>query len=166
MKWRSTLIAAFTAAMVIAPTFAFAQAKSEDFVTLQPPGQWLASQFIGQPVTNSAGETIGNISDLLFDKSGRIANVVIGVGGILGIGEKEVAIGYGALGITADANGKRVFTLDMSKERLKAAPEFRATEKTAYMRAKEEASEMGRRAAEKARELKDKAAKKIDDMRR
>jgi len=165
MKWRSSLIAAFTAAMVIAPTFAFAQAKSDDFVTLQPPGQWLASQFIGQRVTNNAGETIGNINDLLFDKSGRIANVVIGVGGFLGIGEKDVAIAYGALGITADANGKRVLTLEMSKERLRAAPDFKATEKTTYMRAKEQATDMGQRAAEKARELKDKAAKKIDDIR-
>jgi PRC-barrel domain len=56
--------------------------KGHDFVTVQPTGQWLASQFMGQPVTNDAGENIGNISDLLFDKSGRIANVVIGVGGL------------------------------------------------------------------------------------
>src|SRR5262245_33460951 len=123
------------------------------------------SQFIGQQVTNNAGETIGNINDLLFEKSGRIANVVIGVGGFLGIGEKNVAIAYGALGITADANGKRVLTLETSKERLRAAPDFKATEKTTYMRAKEQATDMGQRAAEKARELKDKAAKKIDDIR-
>ena len=52
-----------------------------DFVTVQPPGQWLASQFLGKPVTNQAGETIGNINGLLSDKSGRIATAVIGVGG-------------------------------------------------------------------------------------
>src|SRR5262245_63478594 len=137
MKWRSTLIVAFTAAMVIAPTFAFAQAKSEDFVTLQPPGQWLASQFIGQPVTNSAGETIGNVSDLLFDKSGRIVNVVIGVGGILGIGEKSVAVPVTALSVTADADGKRIVKIPLSKDQLKAAPDFKATENTVYMRARE-----------------------------
>jgi hypothetical protein len=132
---------------------------------VQPAGQWLASQFIGQPVTNAAGEKIGDINDLLLDKSGRAENVVIGVGGFLGIGEKNVAISYGALEITADANGKRVISVALSKERLQAAPEFKATEKTVFMRAREQAAEMGQKAVDKASELKDKAARTIEDMR-
>jgi sporulation protein YlmC with PRC-barrel domain len=141
-------------------------AKSEDFVTVQPAGQWLATQFIGQPATNQAGEKIGDINDLLFDKNGRIANVVIGVGGFLGIGEKNVAIPYGSLAITADANGKRVISVPLSKERLLAAPDFKPTEKTVYMRAKEEATQMGQKAMETARDLADKAGKKIEDMKK
>jgi len=58
-------------------------------VTVQPAGQWLTSQFMGQLVTNDAGENIGSISDLLLDKSGRIANVVIGVGGFLGLAKRK-----------------------------------------------------------------------------
>src|SRR5262249_56623944 len=104
------------------PVRALAKSVKENFGTGQPAGRWRASQFRGQPVTNDAGENIGSISDLLFGKSGRIANVVIGVGGFLGIGEKSVALPYTALSITADPDGKRVVKVAASKEQLKATP--------------------------------------------
>jgi 3D (Asp-Asp-Asp) domain-containing protein len=162
---RSILACAFAVALLAGSAPSLAQTNSQTFVTVQPVGQWLASQFNGQPVTNDTGESIGNISDLLFDKSGRIANVVIGVGGFLGIGEKNVAMPFTALSVTADANGKRVVKVALSKDQLKAAPDFKATEKTVYMRAREQASEWGEKAVEKAGELKDKAGKKMDQMR-
>ena len=84
---------------------------------------------------NAAGETIGDINDLLFDKNGRVSTVVVGVGGFLGIGERNVAFPFSALSITADKDGKRLITAPYSKEVLQAAPEFRATERTPYMRA-------------------------------
>ena len=102
---------------------------------------------------------------MLFDKSGQISTVVIGVGGFLGIGEKNVAVPFGSLSITADAEGKRVLGLPLSKERLQGAPDFKPTEKTVYMRAKEQAAEMGQKAIDTAKELKDKAAKTIDGMK-
>jgi len=163
---RTHLVLAFVAPLVLAPPTGWAQSgKAETFVTVQPAGQWLASQFIGQPVTNDAGERVGDINDLLFDKSGQVSTVVIGVGGFLGVGEKNVAIAFGSLSITADANGKRVVGVPLSKERLQAAPDFKSTEKTVYMRAKEQATEMGQKAVDTAKELKDKATKKIEDMR-
>jgi sporulation protein YlmC with PRC-barrel domain len=164
MKAKSAV--ALAASLLLAPAAGLAQTGTvERFVTVQPADQWLGSQFIGQAVTNQAGETIGTISDLLFDKSGRIANVVIGVGGFLGIGEKDVAVPYSALAITADGNGKRVIKVGLSRERLHSAPDFRATEKTTYMRAKEQAADMGQKALDKATELKEKAGRKIEEMR-
>jgi PRC-barrel domain len=162
---------AFLSALVVAllagPVAAHAQtAKPEAFVSVQPEGQWLASLFIGQPVTNQAGERIGDINDLLFDRNGRVVNVVIGVGGFLGIGEKNVGIPYGSLAITAGADGKRVVSLSLSKDQLKAAPDFKPTEKTVYMRAKDRAGEVGRKALDQAGELTDKAGKKLEEMRR
>jgi sporulation protein YlmC with PRC-barrel domain len=163
---KSSLAAALAATLLLAPTAGFAQTTTQErFVTVQPADQWLASQFIGQAVSNDAGEVIGDINDLLFDKSGKIANVVIGVGGFLGIGEKNVAVPYSTLAITADANGKRVVKAGLSRERLHSAPDFRATEKTTYMRAKEQATEMGQKALDKATELKEKASRKIEEMR-
>ena len=103
---------------------------------------------------------------MLFDKGGRVSNVVIGVGGFLGIGEKNVGLPYSSLSITADANGKRVVGAALSKEQLQAAPEFQPTEKTVYMRAKEQATEMGQKALDKTRELTDKAGKKMDEMKK
>jgi sporulation protein YlmC with PRC-barrel domain len=154
---RISIAIPFALAVLANPVPGLAQVGKDNFVTVQPAGQWLASQFMGQPVTNGAGDNIGSISDLLFDKSGRVANVVIGVGGFLGIGEKDVALPYTALSITAASDGKRVVTLAISKEQLKVAPDFKATEKTVYMRAKERAGEMGEKALDKARELKGKA---------
>jgi sporulation protein YlmC with PRC-barrel domain len=141
MTWR--LAAALAFAALAGPTSSPAQTNAQTFVTVQPPGQSLTSHFIGRPITNNAGESIGNVSDLLFDKSGRIVNVVIGVGGILGIGEKSVAVPFTALSVTAEADGKRVVKVPLSKDQLKAAPDFKATEKTVYMRAREKGGEPG-----------------------
>src|SRR6476660_9759804 len=113
---RAKLAAALAASLLLAPSVALAQTRTSDpFITVQPADQWLASQFIGQGVSNEAGEMIGSIKDVLFDKSGRMANVVIGVGGFLGIGEKDVAVPYNALAITADAKGKRVIKAALSR---------------------------------------------------
>lgn len=159
---------ALAASLLLAPAPVFAQSggSNEGFVTVQPGDQWLASLLIGQAVTNDAGETIGDINDLLVDKSGKVVNVVIGVGGFLGIGEKDVAIPYSALDITAAADGKRVIKVGLSRERLHTAPDFKATEKTVFMRAREQANDMGQKAIDKASELRDKATRKIDEMRR
>jgi sporulation protein YlmC with PRC-barrel domain len=56
--------------------------------------EWRASKVIGINVYNDANEKIGGINDLLLDRSGKIANVIIGVGGFLGVGEHNVAIEY------------------------------------------------------------------------
>ena len=169
---KTTVITALAAAAIFASTAGFAQTAPPagtktitTFVTKQPHGQWLASQFVGQAVINQAGQNIGDINDLLFDKTGRISTAVIGVGGFLGMGEKSVAIPFGSLSFTADGTGKRVVTIPYSKEQLQAAPSFQPTEKTVYMRAKEQASDMGHKAMDEARELKDKVGQKIEDMR-
>lgn len=162
MKTSAATIAMMLALLTV-PSMGSAQSANDQFVTVQPEGQWLASLFIGQSVTNDAGESVGSINDLLFDKTGRIHSVVIGVGGFLGIGEKNVAMSYSALSTTADNKGKRVVRLSVSKEQLKAAPDFKPTEKTLYMRAKEKVGEMGEKALDTARELKENATKqKVD----
>jgi hypothetical protein len=143
------VLPALATALIVASAAGFAQTSPPrsdvEFVTVQPAGQWSAGQFIGSPVTNEAGENIGDVNDVLFDKTGRVATAVIGVGGFLGIGEKSVAV-------------------PLSKERLQAAPAYQPTEKTVYMRAREQAGELGQQAIDKAAELRDKAAKKIEEM--
>ena len=169
---KATVTAAFAATLMFASAAGFAQTAppastktDTPFVTVQPQGQWLASRFVGQSVINQTGQNIGDINDLLFDKTGRISTAVIGVGGFLGMGEKSVAIPFGSLSFTADGTGKRVVTIPFSKEQLQAAPSFQPTEKTVYMRATEQASDMGHKAMNEAIELKDKVDRKIEDMR-
>lgn len=96
------------------------------FVQQMQPGQALASELIGQSVTNANNETIGDINDLLVDKDGNVLAVVIGVGGFLGIGEKDVAIDYRSLQISEDPqdNDNLKVSLNVTRESLDSAPEF------------------------------------------
>ncbi|UJW87228.1 PRC-barrel domain-containing protein [Devosia sp. SL43] len=87
----------------------------------------LGSRLIGQPVFSTAGddaEEIGNIDDLVFDESGQITAVVIGVGGFLGIGEKAVAVDFGMLEFTLAADNTERWVLPTTAEALTAAPDF------------------------------------------
>ena len=120
--------------------------------------------FIGHAVHNAAGETVGDVNDLVFDRQGRIGAVILGVGGFLSMGEKSVGIPFSALTFNVGKNGERVIVVALSKEALVKAPEFNATEKTTFDKVKDKASDLGHKAADKAVELKNQAAKKIDDM--
>jgi sporulation protein YlmC with PRC-barrel domain len=55
-------------------------------------GQWRASKLIGVNVYNENNEKIGDIEELIVDKSSKVDNVVLGVGGFLGMGEHYVAV--------------------------------------------------------------------------
>ena len=60
-------------------------------------GQWRSSKLVGVDVYNDANEKIGDIEELIVDKSGKIEHVVLGVGGFLGMGEHYVAVSFDKL---------------------------------------------------------------------
>jgi len=55
-------------------------------------GQWRASKLVGLNVYNEQNEKLGDISEILLDKSGKVAGVVIGVGGFLGMGQHDIMV--------------------------------------------------------------------------
>ena len=67
------------------------------FVTVQPQGAWRASDLDGKDVYDPNGENIGSISDVIVSENGKVMAVLVGVGGFLGIGEKDVAVSMSAL---------------------------------------------------------------------
>jgi len=67
-------------------------AGKANFVTKQTQDQWLATKFKGTDVIGTNDEKIGDVSDMLFDKDHKIIAYIVGVGGFLGIGQKDVAI--------------------------------------------------------------------------
>lgn len=75
-------------------TAAPAQMNTGNWMTQEQPGQWRASKLEGLDVYNQNNEKIGDISEMLVDSSGKIQAVVVGVGGFLGIGERDVAIPF------------------------------------------------------------------------
>lgn len=85
----------------------------------------LASKLIGFPVYNSAAddaEQIGEINDIVIAEDGSVSAVLLGVGGFLGVGEKNVAIEYDNLQWTTAADNTERLVLETTKEALNAAP--------------------------------------------
>lgn len=76
---------------------ATATQAGDTFVTVPQTGAWRVSDLEGKPVYGAEGENIGDIKDVLVNKDGTVTAVLIGVGGFLGIGEKDVAVSMTAL---------------------------------------------------------------------
>ena len=81
-----------------------------------------ASDLIGKKAYGSGGQEIGSINDLVIDNNGRVLAAVIDVGGFLGMGEHSVALNWDQLKINP---GNDRVTVGMTKDQLKAAPEYR-----------------------------------------
>jgi sporulation protein YlmC with PRC-barrel domain len=73
------------------------QAASTTSAATHKEGEWRASKLAGLDVYNGANEKIGNIHDVILDRSGKVANVILGVGGVLGLGEHYVAVAFDKL---------------------------------------------------------------------
>lgn len=146
----------------LVPSLAQAQSANPTFVATQPDGEMLGRLFIGSLVKNGAGETVGDVNDLVFSRAGHISTVVLGVGGFLGMGEKNVAVPFTSLKVDTGKDGARVLTVLVSKEALKDASAFKSTEKSTYEVVKDKAAEMGTKASEKAGELTGQTTKNPD----
>ncbi|MDK1375795.1 MULTISPECIES: PRC-barrel domain-containing protein [unclassified Sinorhizobium] len=102
-----------------------AAAKS-DYLTEQADDQIATSTYVGQSVYNAADESIGEINDLIIKKDGGVEAAVIGVGGFLGIGEKNVAVPFDRIEISEQADTAALkLTTTETADTLKAAPEFK-----------------------------------------
>jgi len=90
---------------------------------------YLATNMIGESVYNGTGdnaENIGDVNDIVIGNDGTVKAVVIGVGGFLGIGEKNVAIDMAKLD-WAEANGDRWLVTNVTKDQLQALAAFDRT---------------------------------------
>ncbi len=103
-----------------------APAAGHQIITEQKADQLLFSKFKGTDVVGAANEKIGSISDVLFDKDGKVLAYVIGVGGFLGIGAKDVALNPASFQLQAATDRESMkLKLSMSKEELQQAAEFK-----------------------------------------
>ena len=110
-----------------ASTSTTASASSAKFINSQRQDQFLASKFKGTDVIGTDDKKIGDVSDILFDKEGKIEAYVVGVGGFLGIGAKDVALAPSAFQVVAGDKSKNEsdkLRLAMTKDELKQAANF------------------------------------------
>ena len=94
------------------------------FLSKQESTDMLASNLIGQAVVNSQDESIGDINDLVTDEGGKVVAVLVGTGGFLGLGEKDVALGYEDLRFVRDENGNIKVIANVTRETLASAPDY------------------------------------------
>ncbi len=104
-----------------------AKLPRDKFVSQESTNEWRVSKLIGMSVKGPDGNTIGDINDVVLDDQGMTHSVVIGVGGFLGVGEKNVAVPFGSLQISRNAAGDKIekVSANYTKEQLKDAPTFK-----------------------------------------
>src|ERR1700731_3872259 len=94
MKSKYLAAALLGTALLTGPAFAqnATTDRSNVNTAVHKEGQWRASKLVGINVYNDNNEKIGDIQELIVDKSGKVNNEFLGVGGFLGMGEHYVAV--------------------------------------------------------------------------
>jgi hypothetical protein len=91
---------------------------------LAAPSGLLASNIIGTTVYSQDNQSIGDINDIILSQEGQPSQVIVGVGGFLGIGEKDVVLEMSKLQIAATEDGNVKIVAQTSPEELKNMPAF------------------------------------------
>jgi sporulation protein YlmC with PRC-barrel domain len=130
-----TLIA-MSAGLLMASTAAFAQPMSSgraEIMTSVPTDSATVTDWYKQTVYDPSDNKIGEIMDVLLSPDGRATALIVGVGGFLGAGEKDVAVPFSAVKHTL--KDKKIYlTMNTTKEALKSAPGFKYDrEKTSWI---------------------------------
>jgi len=83
-----------------------------------------ARDIIGMHIRNELDKTVGTVENFLIDpKTGKVSQVVVGLGGVLGVGEKKVAVPWSDLKVAMTTDGKKP-TATMNEAKLEAAPRY------------------------------------------
>jgi len=106
-------------------TSSTAAADGSEILTEESESQVRADKLLGMKVVDMAGEEIGEVEDILLDKNGQVAGLVLVTGEVLGLGGKSVAVSWQDVASAEDAEA---ITLNLTEEQLAAAPEFRTKE--------------------------------------
>jgi sporulation protein YlmC with PRC-barrel domain len=110
---------------VVSGAQAAAQSTTGATTKAVPEGS-LVSKIMGANVYNGTAdnaEDIGEVNDIVLSKDGKAQLLIIGVGGFLGVGEKNVAYDFDKAQ-WAEKNGKRWLVVNTTKDDLKAQPDF------------------------------------------
>src|SRR5437763_1266262 len=139
--WRNAnmvRLASTAVLFALATTVASAQSpqNAQQNATRQagPPAQILSSvpansmtvtHWYKQNVYDPSDSKIGEIMDVLMDKEGKATALIIGVGGFLGAGEKDVAVPFNAVQVTTKNNNKSYLVMNATKDAMKNAKGFK-----------------------------------------
>ena len=108
------------AAIILLGMTGFAAAQTTSIMSSPPPGKTV-TKYYKQSIYDPAKDKIGTVDDVILDDSGRATALIIGVGGFLGAGEKDVAVAFDTVHAEMK-EGAWYLTLDTTKDALKSAP--------------------------------------------
>jgi hypothetical protein len=143
-KWVSTLFAALITVVMSVSIVAAADTSSPQADPTAPPaangepskpgdvpppsvtiiGAKEAHAVLGRDVRSTTGENMGRIVDIIVDKGGTVRAAVIDFGGFLGVGSRKIVVDWNALHFVDVAKKGDSITLELTREQVKAAPEY------------------------------------------
>ena len=88
-------------------------------------GAWEAHGVLGRDVRSPTDEDMGHIVDVIVDRAGVVRAAVIDFGGFLGVGIRKIVVDWNALHFGRIANKSDSITLELTKEQVNAAPEYK-----------------------------------------
>ncbi len=95
------------------------------FIPTEHPSQVRAKKLLGMKVVNMAGEDIGSVGDVVFDKDGKVSALVIEAGGLMGIGSKTIGVAWRDVGSVLTSN---VVRISLTKDEIDRAPPFKVSD--------------------------------------
>ena len=131
---------------------------ANSIVASQPAGETNIGNLIGAKVYNQAGDQLGDINYLLVNSSGQVTTAVVGVGGFLGVGEKNVGFPFSALTSKSAPTGERQMQLSATKAELEAAPKFQWRDTPMAVQVEESLKSAADKVKSTAKSLSDKAS--------
>ena len=141
---RPALILAAILGLIAATTFAFAENDTEK--KAEPPAanttpanpappqvtpeitvlnKHEVEGVLGRDVRSAADEDMGRIVDVLVDRAGQVRAAIIDFGGFLGVGSRRIAVDWNALHFPQPGKPGERIALDLTRDQVKAAPEYR-----------------------------------------
>jgi hypothetical protein len=84
-----------------------------------------AQSILGRDVRSAADENMGRIADVIVDRGGMVRAAVIDFGGFLGVGSRKIAVDWTALAFSNVANKSESIKLELTREQVRAAPEYK-----------------------------------------
>jgi sporulation protein YlmC with PRC-barrel domain len=99
--------------------------SAAQILTSVPANSVTITHWYKQNVYDPSDNKIGEIMDVLVDREGKATALIIGVGGFLGMGEKDVAVPFGAVQVTSKDNNKWYLVMNSTKDALKSAKGFK-----------------------------------------
>jgi hypothetical protein len=84
-----------------------------------------AKGILGRDVRSPASENMGRIADVIVDRAGQVRGAVIDFGGFLGVGSRKIVVDWAALHFWNVADKTASITLDLTREQVRAAPEYK-----------------------------------------